>query len=125
MPLSLGPSVSLLPSARPTIGEALRRFRGAVSLSARSTLRLEGDVRLEKLELDGALAIRAVAGARVTVRRLCVRNAGYRLDELSASAAADTATPEVERLRGYTYTKLAERLIEFDQPGDYVIDEAA
>ena len=73
--------------------------------------------------VDGALKLVAVDGAKVTIRRLSVKNAGWKLRELTPEEVADAGTPEVERLRGYTYEVLEERELRFDAPGEYVVDE--
>ena len=82
-------------------------------------------IRVDALELDGALLVRAVDGARVTLRRVRVANAGWRMEPLSADALVDAATPEVERLRGYRWVADGQREINFDEPGEYVVDDGA
>jgi UDP-sugar pyrophosphorylase len=52
-------------------------YRYVAVTSAGSVLVVEGaGVKLESLELDGALTIRACPGANVTVKGLNVKNAG-------------------------------------------------
>eukprot|EP00667_Euglena_gracilis_P008459 EG_transcript_8564 len=65
------PHISLLPSFAVTRAEMRRRFKaGPHRISASSTLVLEGDVEVERLELDGALVVRAAPGAAVRVAAL-------------------------------------------------------
>ena len=120
------PWVVLTPAFKPSVGIALSRFCGgaAISLTASSGLLLDGDITVQSLSLDGALRISAVRGARVTVRALRVRNAGWRVRELSPEEAADEATPEVLRLRGYALDVLEERVLHFGVPGEHIVDEA-
>eukprot|EP00315_Gephyrocapsa_oceanica_P009962 CAMPEP_0185290268 /NCGR_PEP_ID=MMETSP1363-20130426/4462_1 /TAXON_ID=38817 /ORGANISM="Gephyrocapsa oceanica, Strain RCC1303" /LENGTH=665 /DNA_ID=CAMNT_0027886247 /DNA_START=17 /DNA_END=2014 /DNA_ORIENTATION=- len=120
------PWVVLTPAFKPSVGIALSRFCGgaAISLTASSGLLLDGDITVHSLSLDGALRISAVRGARVTVRALQVRNAGWRVRELSPEEAADEATPEVLRLRGYALDVLEERVLHFGVPGEHIVDEA-
>ena len=129
-----GPRVSLLPAFRPTVSTAVTRLPGKekIVVSARSSLLLDGDIVMETLYLDGALAIRAAKGATVVVRRLHVQNAGYVRKELSPEQLASCDTPEVLRLRGYQYVPdtvsaasdtAAVRELYFDTPGAYVVDE--
>jgi len=118
-----GPRVALAPSFRPSVGITLGRLIGgaAIQVSERSSLHLEGDVVLEALELDGALEIRAAKGAKVTVRRLRVSNAGYTLHEPSSEALESMA--EVTRLRGYEYKRGQVHVLAFDEPCEHVVDE--
>ena len=83
-------------------GAALGRLVGGSSIrvSARSSLYLDGDVTVHALDLDGALAVSAVAGARVTVRRLKVSNAGYTLGNLSDEELAAESTPSSSSCAG-------------------------
>ena len=77
VPVSLGPAVALAPSWAVTTSEAASKCAGG-SLSARSTLVLEGrDISIENLTLDGALVVKAVPGAHVTLKDLTVTNAGW------------------------------------------------
>lgn len=90
-------------------------------ISASSTLVLEGDVEVERLELDGALVVRAAPGAAVRVAALAVRNAGWRFVPLEEPEAA--AAPEHLRIRGYGLRREGERRLCFPEPGQYVVDE--
>ena len=69
--------------------------------------------------------MRAVPGARVTIRRLVVRNAGGAPRELTPDELADTAggAAELARLRGYEYERREVREIVFDEPGVFDVDE--
>ena len=121
-----GARVVLGAAFRPTVGTCLTRLSGgaAIRLSARSSLWLDGDISVQALTLDGALTVRAAAGATVVIRRLRVVNGGAVRRELDETELASDATPEVARLRGYTYEPLEVRELTFDVPGQYVIDEA-
>ena len=128
VPLPPTPQLLLAPSTRPTCFAAVGRLGGggAIRISARSTLLLDGaQIRVDALELDGALLVRAVDGARVTLRRVRVANAGWRMEPLAADALVDAATPEVERLRGYRWVADGQREINFDEPVEYVVDDGA
>ena len=125
VPCEVGPQLVLGPAFRPTVGEGLARLRGgAIKVSARSSLLLEGEIRVVgSLELDGALRVVALPGARVTIKRLKVSNKGCELVELSAAQLADDATPETLKIRGYTYEVREVRELRFEQPGDHVVEE--
>jgi len=125
VPCAVGPQVVLTPAFRPTIGAALLRLRGGtLRVSARSTLLLDGEIQISHLELDGALKVRAAPGARVTILRLRVHNRGCAPRELSAAELADGATAEVCRIRGFTYDEVEVREMNFNEPGEHVVDEA-
>ena len=125
LPLDLSPSIALTPNFALTVDELMRRVGGgdAISISARSSLVLDGDIEVHNLDLDGALAIRAAAGARVVVRRLAVRNSGDALRELSDDELGADGTAELDKLRGYVYERSEVRDFVFETPGEHVIDE--
>lgn len=132
VPLQMTPRLVLAPSFRPTVGAALARLRGGpadmggdgrISVTARSSLLLDGQINVERLQLDGALRIIAAPGATVTIRKLSVANTGVELHELSEAQLSDAAVPEAERLRGFRWVAAEERTIRFDEPGEHIIDE--
>jgi UDP-sugar pyrophosphorylase len=90
-----------------------------VRISQRSTLVLDAaDVILEGLELDGALVVRAVPGARVVIRGLVVRNRGWEATETSAGDGSDADLA----IRGFRLLRHETRVIEITEPGEHVID---
>eukprot|EP00965_Chrysotila_dentata_P228388 6196571-Pleurochrysis_carterae.AAC.1 len=100
--------------------------RAGVCTRVRATGRAGGDrarLLVEQLDLDGAARISCVLGASVTIRKLTVHNKGRVLRELSQEEMASPATPELLKLRGYTFDIVEERRIQFDEPGVYVIEE--
>ena len=70
---------------------------------------------LESLVLDGALVIKACAGANVTVKGLTVKNKGWRWVACGEDAG------EVDTLRGFVVEKDETETIVFDAPGNYVV----
>lgn len=114
--LSLFPIVCLCPAMCTSVRD-LRTRVGKVRITARSSLVIEGDdVTLEDLTLDGALTIRAVPGARVTIAGLKVHNDGW-----GAVATAGRDVPEAIAMRGFELERRATRELVFDQPGDYLV----
>jgi UDP-sugar pyrophosphorylase len=98
----------------------------SVSISARSTLVVSGDVTIHSLHLDGALWITAAPGARVIVKRLSVTNAGWDLAPLPAGgsgAGAAEAVPDSIRIRGFTQARGERRVVEFTAAGEHVVEE--
>lgn len=94
----------------------------AISISSKSTLVLEGpNLVIESLTLDGTLVIKAIPGAKVTVKKLSVANAGWELVPLSSPE--DDAAPASTKIRGFKLVKHDAKLFEFLTPGDYTIDE--
>ena len=84
--------------------------------SASSVLVVEGaGVKIESLELDGALIIKACPGAFVTVKNLKVKNKGWRFETCGTDA------PEIDRLRGFVIEKDETEELVFDQPGAYTV----
>ena len=117
LPLELRPAIALMPAFGTTVDEVMRRAEGGteIEISARSALLLDGDIVLRSLSLDGALSVRACAGARVVVERCAVRNDGWRFEEMMASAP-----PRAVAIRGYAVADRASGLeIEVTAPGEY------
>jgi hypothetical protein len=50
-----------------------------VSVSARSSLVVTGDVTVEHLDLDGALVVKADPGTKLTIKSVVVRNDGWQM----------------------------------------------
>ena len=93
-----------------------------VTISNKSTLMLQGDcsgLRIESLELDGALIVRMCKGANVVFRRVRVKNAGWGFRSLWGSNY-----DEAIAIRGYQLAQSAQREMVFDQPGDYEVVDA-
>uniref|UniRef100_A0A7S0YY33 UTP-monosaccharide-1-phosphate uridylyltransferase n=1 Tax=Hemiselmis tepida TaxID=464990 RepID=A0A7S0YY33_9CRYP len=123
VPLSFPPLVMLLPSFGTGLTDINSRIGpdADVEVSGRSALLLEGEVNVEgRLHLDGALEIRAVSGASVTVRSLTVRNDGW---AVRAATQQEQDDDEMVRMRGYKVDKKETRVFVFDTPGEFVIDE--
>ncbi len=116
LPLDLSPSIALTPNFALTVDELMRRVGGgdAISISARSSLVLDGDIEVHSLDLDGALAIRACRGASVAVRCGAVANAGWPL----VGAEPGSEPPDVT-IRGYVVDKSAGLEVVVDEPGEY------
>jgi len=94
---------------------------GAVHITQRSSLVLDGaDISIVGLQLDGALVVKAVPGAVVTIEKLAVKNAGWRWELIDEK---DPAIPEVDRIRGFQVVRDETRELVFDQPGEYVVNE--
>ena len=62
--------------------------------------------------------IRAVSGAKVTVKGLEVENGGWEWVPLVYGEEAS----EEEKMRGFTVVKHSTRVIEYDSPGEYTIE---
>ena len=108
----------LHPSFACTFDEMKRKVTGGDKVkitSSSSVLVVEGEgVIFENLELDGALVVKACAGAKVTVKGLKVRNKGW-------TYAPASGGDEVDALRGFVVQKNETETLVFDQPGEYVV----
>lgn len=81
-----------------------------VKISARSTLILEGDVKIYGLNLDGALHLIAVPGTRLSVfskPALCIRNEGHIVKPIDSLINVS----EIDRMRGYVIEKKDTKVI--------------
>lgn len=86
-------------------------------MTARSSLVLQGDVCIAgKVEIDGALVIKAAPGAKVVVGDLTVSNAGWSL--MAATGASDD---EFVRMRGYQVLRQGTDQHIFSSPGEYKV----
>jgi len=104
-----------------SFADVARKFPApaAVKITNASALVLLGEgIVVESLDLDGALEVRAVRGARVVIRGLVVRNAGVAFEPLAGAAA-----PDWKKIRGFAVARKEVRTIVFDAPGDYVVDK--
>jgi len=117
LPLALSPAIALTPNFALSVDEVMRRTPGGadVSVSARSSLVLDGDITLHSLRLDGALSIRACAGASVAVRGCTVANGGWSFEPVEPGSA-----PKGVSIRGYALLDDTAGLrVEVTEPGAY------
>jgi UDP-sugar pyrophosphorylase len=137
------PRVVLSPGFAPTLSELQRRVGGGggggggkkeeeegggapsrppITLSARSVLVLDGpDIEVRgPLEVDGALVVRAVPGARVVVGPMRVCNAGWEWRALPEGGGGG-AVREEDAMRGFVVERNATAEYVFDAPGDYAL----
>jgi UDP-sugar pyrophosphorylase len=116
--------VILSPAFGVTTGEIAAKLPGKerIKVSGRSTLLLDGpQIELHGLELDGALVIQAVAGARVVVDKLSVHNKGWSFKTLSPEE--DAKVDQKYAIRGYTLQRDEQAFFSFDKPGEYVLSD--
>eukprot|EP00301_Raphidiophrys_heterophryoidea_P003416 c11542_g1_i1.p1 GENE.c11542_g1_i1~~c11542_g1_i1.p1 ORF type:complete len:952 (-),score=243.57 c11542_g1_i1:88-2943(-) len=117
-----GAHVVLLPSFGVTQNEIKSRFvtPEQVVISSRSTLVLEGNITFENMILDGALAIRAVPGAHVTVRNVKAINKGWSFQDIPQS---DDNILEAFSIRGYTVEAADIQEFSFRTPGEHLLED--
>ena len=101
-----------------------------VKISSRSTLiiRGEGTVKIDTLDLDGALLIEAAKGVVVNVPKLVVRNDSYMFRGLykegdSSTNSSNIDIPEYLQIRGYELIKGECRTEKFSEPGEYTVKQ--
>jgi len=112
--------IVLQPSFGTTLQEVRNRIYGDVSISANSTLILDGDIEIYNLKLDGALEVYACSGAKVTIRNLTVKNDGWGFRAVDPN---DGEVDEEYRIRGFALEKHDKLDLRFEIPGLYVIDD--
>ncbi|GAB5360512.1 hypothetical protein AAMO2058_000634700 [Amorphochlora amoebiformis] len=122
IPCSQGAKVTYTASFAPSLTDLKARFPnpGAVSISDKSSLVLEGDITIKSLDLDGALQVIASPGAKVTIEESKVQNDGHEFKEIDVS---DTSIDEKFRIRGYTLDVKAEAKHVCDKAGTWVIKD--
>lgn len=102
--ISFPPICVLLPSFGTSPGEVKDRFGpgGGITMSGNSAIVLQGDVTFEgRVEVEGALVVRALNGAYVTVKRLSVKNQGWEIVKTSEGEGDD-----MHVMRGYKVSLL-------------------
>mmetsp|Transcript_13425 Transcript_13425/g.32803 ORF Transcript_13425/g.32803 Transcript_13425/m.32803 type:complete len:805 (-) Transcript_13425:652-3066(-) len=122
IPTELYPRVVLSPEFAPVLADVQAKVApGSISLAPSAALVLDGrDIRVEgPLEVAGALVVRAVPGAKVTVGALKVANAGWVWFPLKDSDPA----PEEERIRGFKVVRKETAEYIFDKPGTYTVGQ--
>merc|ERR1712137_106403 len=110
--LELHPRVSWDPRFAATTAQLRLRF-GAdpskVKISNRSMLMVTGPgasrVKIESLDLDGALVIDVSAGGQITIDGLCIRNDGWVWCGLEELPADEPEPYEWEQIRGFRVLK--------------------
>lgn len=108
--------VCIMPSAGVTIEQLKKRFKGKdVKIESGSTLIVEGDVTFESLELKGTLSIEAREGAKVTVKDLKVKNAGW-----TTKPSTSSSHPHYV-IRGYEPVKLESKSLVFTEVKEHVV----
>lgn len=119
IPITPGPRIILCPGFAITQDELKDKINGG-SITKRSSLVLEGEqLKINNLNLDGALVIRTGKDCDVTVENLVVQNKGWEIKELDKSVEY----PEHVRIRGYVMEKHESMEIIIHEPGKYVVNE--
>jgi len=122
IPCSMGAKVCLAPSFAATLAQLKTRFPEpkAVKISSKSTLVLEGDITVKKLELDGALTVIAKPGTKVVIDEGKVENDGHEFKMIDVN---DKSIDEKFRIRGYILDKKAGANFEVAEKGSYTISQ--
>lgn len=124
IPLCMPPLVVLLPSFATSLADVKSRFKEGATLrmTGRSSLVLEGHVFFEgTVTIDGALVVKAAAGARVLVGNLTVCNAGWVLEGVEEGAEGSPSSCEFVRMRAYDVVKGETEEHVFMAPGDHLL----
>jgi len=117
--LAPGPRIIICPAFSISQEELQAKVQGG-SITKRSSLVLEGEnLKINNLNLDGALVIRTGKDCDVTVQDLTVQNKGWEVRELEDGVDY----PEHIRIRGYVMEKHEAMEILIQEPGKYVVDK--
>ncbi|MEW5300045.1 MAG: hypothetical protein WDW36_003005 [Sanguina aurantia] len=118
--LPMYPRVVLSPSFATVAADITAKIAPAsITLSPDAVLILDGEgITIQgPVRVEGALVVRAVAGARVTIGKLIVQNEGWSWQPLVAGEPAS----EIEKMRGFRVVKHATEELVFSVPGDYQV----
>lgn len=112
-----GPKVILSPSFKSTLNELNQKI-GNLNINKDSTLILDGEnIKIEDCDLHGTLVIKSIPEAKVTIKSLSVVNKGWSFKTVSADAE------ESLQIRGYELNRNEQRILIFDEAGEYIIEE--
>ena len=106
-----------------TLADARPKLKN-VRLSRDATLVLNGaEIYLEDVELKqtSGLILNVCSGARLRVRGLVLDRKGVTLRSLSDGEIAQSQTPSILKMRGYTTTPGEPLVINITKPGDYLV----
>lgn len=118
IPVRSGPKIILSPSFASCLSDLEDKVRGG-SISPKSVLIVDGEnIQLNQVKLDGTLIIKAIPEAEVILQDLDIQNEGWDFVELKGDE------PEEIQMRGYKLAKYEEKVLEFNEPGLYKIDQS-
>ena len=101
----------------------LKAKLGKVKVCKGSTLILQGEgIEVKNLWLDGSLKIKACPGAKVVVDGPRVKNSTYKWSGVESVAEGDEVD-EVTAIRGFKVVPFAGPVLEFNEPGNYVVTD--
>ena len=113
----------LRPSFALTLAEARDRIQGG-RISGDSTLVLDGDIRLENVNVDAgaALVVHAAPGASVTIKDATfTAKPTFEIQQLTDAEIASPDVPEYLRIRGYRIIDQGAKIFTISQPGQWII----
>ncbi|MFA5256353.1 MAG: UTP--glucose-1-phosphate uridylyltransferase, partial [Candidatus Omnitrophota bacterium] len=118
-----GALIVLTPDFALTLDDVISKVKGG-AISDDSALIIDGeDVRINNINLDGALVIKTAPGVKLTINRLDVKNAGWHIVNLTEAQMTDETIPQHERMRGYRLVRKEGLVIDISKAGEYVIDD--
>ena len=123
VPITPGPRVILRPSFALTLTEVRDRIKGG-RISGDATLILDGDIRLENVNVDAgaALVVHAAPGASVTIKDATFSaNPTFEIQALTDTEINSPDVPEYLRIRGYRIIDQGAKIFTISQPGQWII----
>ncbi len=101
----------------------LKAKLGRVKVCKGSTLILEGeDIEIKNLWLNGSLKIKAAPGCKVVVDGLRVKNSTYKWSGVESVKEGEECE-EVTAIRGFKVAEFTGPVLEFEEPGEYIVTE--
>lgn len=120
VPVEVFPKIVLSPSFAPTLADAQQKVRpGSIRVDPSSTVIIDGeDVTVESMEVKGTLVVRAVPGAKVTIRECKVDNKGWEWTPLEQAPSQK----EEELIRGFKVVRHETAEFAFNEPGEFIVN---
>eukprot|EP01018_Ginkgo_biloba_P019980 Gb_41797 [translate_table: standard] len=113
------PRIVWSPKWAMTFADVKKKMIGSCEISQKSTFAIKGaNVYMGNLFLDGALTIDATDNAEVKLAAH-VQNEGWIIEPIDYK---DNSIPEEIRIRGFTFKKINQTTLRYDQPGKYCVE---
>jgi UDP-sugar pyrophosphorylase len=115
--------VILRPSFALTLTEVRDRIKGG-RISGDSTLILDGDIRLDNVNVDAgaALVVHSAPGASVTIKDATFSaKSTFEIQALTDTEITSSDEPEFLRIRGYRIIDQGAKIFTITEPGKWII----
>jgi UDP-sugar pyrophosphorylase len=122
VPVRDGAHIVVAPQFASSLVELRERLAGAtVRVSSQATLVLDAaNLSINRLDVDGALVVRAAPDAEVRLDSVTIRNRGWQFQEIDT---ADATHAEKYRIRGFVLQKHEQTELEFATAGIHIVNQ--